>query len=496
MQKFSALLPGFLLFFCAPVAQSQQEVYVPRPVVCPAIPPVCRDLPRDDREIKLLVPPSGAEHEESPVDLPSSKIDLEVPTGTPLRIAIDQRTRISHAGEFIHGKVVEAIYAFDQAVIPEGSVVTGQVTRILPISAARRTLAYANGKLTPPHEYEVRFDGLTLPDGLLLAIRTTVSRGTVDVVHLESDLAKEKQRNAAGRAAENAKQEVKEKVHGAVAQIKTQGRVHRLKEFALAQLPYRPQYIEPGTRFNASLDEPLDFGETTRTHAQIAAIGQAPPPDTLLHARLVLEVNSATARRGTPVLAVLTKPLFSTDHRLILPADTRLIGQVVQAKPARRLHHNGVLRFIFEHIETPEGSLQAMQGSLEGIEVERAARVKLDEEGGAHTSDSKTRYLSTGVAVLLAAAASHPDTEHGGEDPAGDPGIRAGAGGSGLGYAGALISFVAKSSPVSMAFAAYGASTSLYFNFLSRGRDVVFRKDTPLEVGFGTRHPSETAAQP
>jgi hypothetical protein len=114
----------------------------------------------------------------------------------------------------------------------------------------------------------------------------------------------------------------------------------------------------------------------------------------------------------------------------------------------------------------------------------------LDEEGGAHTTDSKTRYLSTGLTILLAAAASHPDAEHGTSDAAGDPGVRTAAGGSGFRLAGAVISLAAKSTPVSIAFSAYGAGSSIYSNFLSRGREVVFPKDTPLEIGFGNPHPS------
>jgi hypothetical protein len=264
----------------------------------------------------------------------------------------------------------------------------------------------------------------------------------------------------------------------------------------LARSPYRRQYIERGTRFNASLDTPLDFGVETRTAEQLATIGSAPANDTLLHARLVLGVNSATASRGTPVLALLTEPLFSADHHLLLPADTRLIGQVVQVKPARHLHRNGELRFIFEHIETPEGSLRAMQGSLEGLEVDRAANMKLDEEGGTRATDSKTRYLSTGLAVVLAVASAHTDTEHGTTDASGDPGVRAGAGESGLGLAGALLSYAARSSPVSIAFGAYGASASIYSNFLSRGHEVVLPKDTPMEIGFGNAHPGATTPKP
>ena len=96
--------------------------------------------------------------------------------------------------------------------------------------------------------------------------------------------------------------------------------------------------------------------------------------------------------------------------------------------------------------------------------------------------------------MLLAAAASHPDAEHGGVDAGGDPAVRTAAGGSGFRLTGALLSFASKSTPVSIAFGAYGASASIYTNFLSRGRDVVLPKDTPMEIGFGAPHPA--ASQP
>jgi hypothetical protein len=95
--------------------------------------------------------------------------------------------------------------------------------------------------------------------------------------------------------------------------------------------------------------------------------------------------------------------------------------------------------------------------------------------------------LSSGLAVLLAAAASHTEVERGTTETAG-PGVRTAAGGSGFRLTGALLSLVAKSTPVSMAIGAYGASTSIYANFLSRGRDVVLPKDTPMEIGFGPPH--------
>jgi len=94
------------------------------------------------------------------------------------------------------------------------------------------------------------------------------------------------------------------------------------------------------------------------------------------------------------------------------------------------------------------------------------------------------------MAVLMAAVAAHPDADRGTIDPSGDPAVRAGAGASGFGLAGTLIGLAAKSNVVSILFSAYGASASIYTNFLSRGRDVVLPKNVPLEIGLGAAHPS------
>jgi hypothetical protein len=189
------------------------------------------------------------------------------------------------------------------------------------------------------------------------------------------------------------------------------------------------------------------------------------------------------------VVAELTQPVYSADHQLLMPSGSRLIGQVVEARAARLLHRNGELRVIFEHIEMPGGNLQEVQGTLEGIEVDRAAHMKLDEEGGARATNSKTRYLATGAAIVMAAVAAHPDVDRGTLDETDDPAaVRAGAGASGFGLAGSLIGLAARSNAVCIAFSAYGASASIYSNFLSRGREVVLPKNAPLEIGLGTSH--------
>lgn len=427
---------------------------------------------------------------------PDSVILLQLPVGTTLRVAIDRKVRIAKTGQAVTAKLTEPVYAFDEAVIPAGSVVTGQVTKIDPIGARGKVFSYMNGDLTPFHKYQLEFDLVTLPGGQQRKISTSVSPGIAQPVHLVAGSAREQQRNAAKREAENAKAEVQKRGRDTIDEIRAPGKMHRLKEMLLAQSPYRNQYLEAGTRFYAALTESLDFGKETRTAQQLADLGKSPAPDSVLHARLEAEVSSATAQRGNVISAVLTEPLFSADGHLLLPANSVISGEVIKAKPARKLHHNGDLRVIFNRIETPEGAIQPMQGSVEGMEADRRDRLKLDEEGGAQATDSKTRYLSTGVALLLAAAASRPDVEHGTTDTAGDPSVRAGAGVSGSRITGSLIALAAKSQPVSIAFAAFGAGTSLYSNFLSRGKDVVFVKDTPFEIGFSQAHAKEAGGQP
>ena len=512
LARIAWCLPLSLLLYASPaLSQSAPEVTQSEPAPAHNF-PTCDEVPREDAMVSLCAPPSSTEEPRAAEVEPAgpATIPLTIPIGTPLRIAVDQRARINHPGEVVHGKVVETVYAFDQEVIPAGSVATGHVKSIAPVPGLRRTMAYTNGDFSPFHKYEVSFDSVTLPDGKQLPITTTVMPGTAHVVHLVSNPAKQNQ-SGAGRATDRAKTEAKGKIQEAKEQARESwekltapGKMHRLKEFVLAQSPYRRQYLQPGTRFVAELGAPLEFGTTTRTSEQLAAVGSEPVPDSTLKARLIAEVSSATATRGTPVTAVLTEPLYSPTHQLILPANSRLVGEVVKAQPARKLHRNGELRVIFERIETSEEAVQAlahlhvqaeaqmersqaMVGNLEGVEVDRRANMHLDEEGGAHTTDSRTRYLSTGLAVLLAAAASHTEVERGTTETAG-PGVRTAAGGSGFRLTGALLSLVAKSTPVSVAIGAYGASTSIYANFLSRGRDVVLPKDTPLEIGFGAPH--------
>src|SRR3984893_10821455 len=58
---------------------------------------------------------------------------LTVPTGTPLKVALDQEVRVQKVGQAVHGKIVEPVYAFDKLVVPAG---TEGVENILAIGRA------------------------------------------------------------------------------------------------------------------------------------------------------------------------------------------------------------------------------------------------------------------------------------------------------------------------------------------------------------------------
>src|SRR3981081_602900 len=207
--RISWCLPVSLLA-CASVALGQSAADTPQ-----SAPPAgqlisgCAETPREDASASVCAPPSSEENRAAVEPVPAATISLTLPTGTPLRIAVDQRVRIRDSGAVVHGKVVEAVYAFDQEVIPAGSVATGHVKSIAPVSGVKRTMAYANGDFSPFHKYEVTFDMVTLPDGRQVPITTTVMPGTAEVVHLVSNPAKQK--NGAGRATDRAKGEAKGK---------------------------------------------------------------------------------------------------------------------------------------------------------------------------------------------------------------------------------------------------------------------------------------------
>ncbi len=267
-------------------------------------------------------------------------------------------------------------------------------------------------------------------------------------------------------------------------QVKEPGRMHRLEQYAMELLPVHPQYVHAGTIYFAELQYPINFGSEPLTQKSLSAFGMPPPTGSLVRALLITPLDSATTTQGTTVEAVLSQPLFDGD-RLILPQGSRLKGSVIQVQPAHRFHHNGQLRIVFRELVPPDGIEQRVVVGVEGVQAGKDQHLKLDSEGGAEASSPKTRYLSTGVSLALAATAfrQHSDADDiGGTQQGG-----VGGGAAGFKLVGIAISALVKSQPLGMAMGAYGASRSVYSHFIARGNDVIFPKHTAMEIRFGSQ---------
>jgi len=421
---------------------------------------------------------------------PVSSIPLTVPPGAPLKIALDTEVRVREVGQAIHGKTTEPVYAFDKLLIPAGTVVNGKVSAIDSVPGKTRMLNATDGNFSPARHVRVQFDELVMADGRHVALQTVASPapdGVLRFVSANATERKNKVEDAAGRKVRATRQAIRQQWSELQKQIHEPGKVHKLKRIALAQLPLHPQYIDAGTSFSADLLQPLDFGTEAVKPEALTNIGTTAPNGSVVHARLVTALSSLTAKKGDPVEALITEPLVASDH-LILPEGSVIKGSVVEVHAARQLGRNGQLRILFREVAPPNGLEQRVETTLEGVAVAKDEHLKLDAEGGAEVTTPRTRYLITGIQVMLAASQASPDRDAGqGGQSVGEAGGGAASGASGFKLVGMIAGIAAHSRVVSAGFGSYGAAMSIYYHFLARGHDVVYPKDMAMVIGLGTR---------
>ena len=194
---------------------------------------------------------------------------------------------------------------------------------------------------------------------------------------------------------------------------------------------------------------------------------------------------------------MVREPLFSADHALILPDGAQLTGTVTQVVPARRISRSGQLRFVLLELQVPSGAVQRIQASVQGIDAASQSDLQLDAEGGVHAVPP-TYYALTGFEVFLAATPLSLSVRRNGFHPGSaqhnvDYPKTAIRGALGMGLAGAIVTVLAHSRPVSAAFGYYGMGWRVYSHFLARGEDVVLPKNTLMDIRFGTYNGSVSA---
>lgn len=410
-------------------------------------------------------------------------IALIVPKGTPMQVALDQEVRVRAVGQTVHARVVEPLYAFDKLVVPVGTEVLGRVKGIERLSNGKRTGAALNADFTPARKVEMEFTELVLNDGKHIPVRSSVTPGSGQVLQLTTTTESKKTiKDKASEKTSAARQLAKQEWDNAIKQLHTPDKIRRLERFVQSQLPVHPQYIAAGTVYFAELDDPLDFGSEVLAPELASSIGGAIPPGSVVHARLITPLTSATTQKDDEVEAVLSRPLFDGDH-LILPQGSRLRGSVLQVQPARRLKRNGQLRITFRELIPPDGIAEKVQAALQSVEVAKDGNVKLDSEGGAEATTPKTRYLATALSLGLAAASGGGDGDRAGGDAAGDAGGRVAGGAGGFKLIGMGLGLAVRSRALGRAMGAYGAGMSVYSNFVARGREVVFPKNMAMDIG-------------
>ncbi len=415
------------------------------------------------------------------VNAPANEtISLAVPKGTALQVILDKEVRLGKVGQPIHGRVVEPVYSFDKIVISAESEVTGQVTKIESPSNGARTTAALDADFTPERKVQVEFNELVLPGGKQIPLHTTVTPGsgqTIEFVTAANE--SQKKTNPTTEKVKEAKQQVKQEWSNAMKQVQEPGKAKRLERFAVEQLPVHPQYIRAGTVYFAELQEPLNFGTEPLTPELAASIGVVPPDGSLLQARLVTPLSSATSHQGDAVEAIVSRPILD-GGKLILPQGSRLEGTVVQVQAAHHPARNGELRIVFRDLKLPDGVDEKVAASLEGVESAKRNNVSLDSEGGARAAAPTTRFLSTTASVGLGAASFLGDSF-------GETGPRTAGGAGGFKLIGIGLGLAVHSQPFGMAMGSFGGARSIYSNFIARGRDVVFPKNTAMAISIQHR---------
>jgi hypothetical protein len=410
-----------------------------------------------------------------------------VPAGVPLRVELD-KSYLMKVGTPIEGHLTEPIYLIDHVAIPADSKVFGTITGKHSVSRQVRTAAMFNGDLTPLKNADVTFSSLETPDGRHFDIETDATERTAKIVRMSNP--EEAPRRSLGQRIAAAFRWTKRETGAAFS---SPHKLDTAKQALYAQIPLHPQELWAGTQYDAELKQPLELAGQTAPAPEPAADLSELKLTGDLEARLVDPVDSATATPGMPVEAVLTQPMFENDPaapvevadataatathgKLLLPEGTHLIGSVVEAKPAGMWGHSGSLRLTFRKAELPAGDERVVHGRVIAAESVRSDRVQIDNEGQIKANGSN-RFLAPITLGSLAAVS----------DSTGAGLIKEAMTSNGLDLLTRVIGTASANTGLISGFAYYEVGKVVFDTWIARGHEVVFAKNTRLEIELAQR---------
>jgi hypothetical protein len=409
---------------------------------------------------------------------------VEIVPGTPLSIALPRHSPL-RAGEQLEGRLLYPVYVDNRVVLPSNSTLRGRVVR-LDSDRSRRIHARLRGDFTPFHIPVVQFDQVLLEDGAIQAISCSNAKDGVVILRL-SPPPGQKKGSLISRQWSDLKRQVKE----TTALFTAPGRGDRFVQFVYTQLPYHPQRIETGTTWTVELAQPLrvqvDDGPPVAARNS-TTVGQSglitstkkdpvnQPDDQMnewhLRAYLQQAINSAKAKPGDTFHAYVAEPVFNAEHVVVVPEGSLLTGEITQARPARSFGRQGRLRFHFKELKLPNGFSQPVEGTLAGVDSNKSAHLQADAEGGIQPQ-SQNRVIIPLLLTFLAGRAFDDD-----ENQIFNNAVAS----NGFGIVGRVVGIAASSRNVAAGIGIYGAALSIYDLWLARGHDVVFPKNTRVEI--------------
>jgi hypothetical protein len=419
---------------------------------------------------------------------------IQIPATTPLSVQLLQHVPMKN-GEPLEGRLLYPVYVENRIAIPAGTALRGRVIE-LDSDRSRRIHSRLRGDFTPFHIPVVQFDQLVLPDGTTQQIMSDSTKDGVPILRLSPPPGKSKGSFIRRQIAQE-----KQRLKDGAALFTKPGRGDRLVQFIYTQLPYHPERIESTTSWTVELAQPLDVKlenspaagandpvtheaskheaskhEESKQVAKERPDTTKPSPDQetewRLRAYLQQTISSANRKRGDTFQARVAEPVFNADHVLAVPEGSLLVGEITQAKAARSFGRQGKLRFRFRELKFPSGFSQPVEGTLAGADSDKSANLQMDSEGGVQPR-SQNRVIVPLVLTLLAGRALDDDGSQLGHSAVAS---------NGFGIVGRVVGMAASSRNVAAGIGIYGAALSVYDLWLARGHDVVFVKNTRIEI--------------
>lgn len=384
-----------------------------------------------------------------------------------VRVQIDSPAKF-RVGTPVRGQTVEPLYENNKVVIPAGTPIEGEVVQVNPASHKRRLDAKFHGDFTSLHEVKIRFERVLPPDGEPVPISAAVADESSSVVVFHSAGAKHV--SLIHRAWSMAVG----KKNQAISTFTAPGKEYRLKEMLYGQLPWHPESLQPGTEYDVALQHPVG-ADAAIADPPKASRKQKIEASTELHARLLTGLTSANANPGDPVTAVVTQPKMDAANHVQIPQGTLLEGNVLQASPAGKWGHNGALRFTLHKMEFPEGAQQLVTGVPTAVAGRATENIQLDSEGGAKPESNRAVLAPLSLGLLATSALTEDEANV----------THAATSSNGFGLIGRIIAISTGSNIMGGTLGGIAAGRSVYSHFLAHGKDVVFPRNTEIQVDLG-----------